>query len=250
MMTVIDLIENGNSVGYRVYCKGASEIILARCTYLIGSDGKPHVFDADRLKEITTTVVSQMANNGLRTICVAYKDYIRRNARDADRTETAFNNDTDINWDDEQEISKSFVGIAICGIQEQSYAREEITKAIAMSCKILEPGEDFLALEGKEFNERIRDADGKVSQTKLDQIWPRLRVLARAQPADKYTLVKGIIDSKNTYQREIVAVTGDGTNDGPALKKADVGFAMVVKLACSTGFRTFYNREKGFIIIL
>ncbi|KAJ1358334.1 hypothetical protein KIN20_016742 [Parelaphostrongylus tenuis] len=161
MMTVINLMENGVNVGYRVHCKGASEIILSRCTYLIGSDGKPHVFDADRLKEITSTVISQMANNGLRTICVAYKDYIRRNVREADATEIAFDNDIDIDWDDEQEISKNFVGIAICGIQ----------------------------------------ANGKVSQTKLDQIWPRLRVLARAQPADKYTLVKGIIDSKNTYQR-------------------------------------------------
>lgn len=66
-----------------------------------------------------------------------------------------------------------------------------------------------------------------MSQQKLDQIWPRLRVLARAQPSDKYVLVKGIIDSKNTKNREVVAVTGDGTNDAPALKKADVGFAMV-----------------------
>ena len=65
-----------------------------------------------------------------------------------------------------------------------------------------------------------------MSQAKLDLVWPRLRVLARAQPSDKYTLVKGIIDSKVSPNREVVAVTGDGTNDGPALKKADVGFAM------------------------
>ena len=66
----------------------------------------------------------------------------------------------------------------------------------------------------------------QVKQELLDKIWPRLRVLARSSPQDKYNLVKGIIDSRLNPNREVVAVTGDGTNDGPALKKADVGFAM------------------------
>jgi Ca2+ transporting ATPase len=66
----------------------------------------------------------------------------------------------------------------------------------------------------------------QIRQNLLDKIWPRLRVLARSQPIDKYTLVKGIIASKISTAREVVAVTGDGTNDAPALKKADVGFAM------------------------
>ena len=64
-------------------------------------------------------------------------------------------------------------------------------------------------------------------QEMFDRIWPRLRVLARSLPQDKYTLVNGIIESKVRKYREVVAVTGDGTNDAPALKKADVGFAMV-----------------------
>jgi len=65
----------------------------------------------------------------------------------------------------------------------------------------------------------------------MDKVWPNLRVLARASPQDKYVLVNGIINSRLNSSREIVAVTGDGTNDGPALKRADVGFAMVSSLA-------------------
>ena len=60
----------------------------------------------------------------------------------------------------------------------------------------MKPGEDCLIMEGKEFNVRIRDANGEVQQHLLDKVWPRLRVLARSSPTDKYTLVKGIIDSK------------------------------------------------------
>jgi len=69
----------------------------------------------------------------------------------------------------------------------------------------------------------------KIRQELIDKIWPKLRVLARSSPQDKYILVKGIIESRLNPNREVVAVTGDGTNDGPALKKADVGFAMVRK---------------------
>ena len=64
----------------------------------------------------------------------------------------------------------------------------------------------------------------------MNEVWPKLRVLARSTPEDKYTLVDGIIRSRVTKNREVVAVTGDGTNDGPALKRADVGFAMVTSL--------------------
>ena len=71
------------------------------------------------------------------------------------------------------------------------------------------------------------DTPEQVKQELIDKVWPRLRVLARSSPQDKYNLVKGIIDSRLNPNREVVAVTGDGTNDGPALKKADVGFAMV-----------------------
>lgn len=85
----------------------------------------------------------------------------------------------------------------------------------------------FYLILGKDFNQRIRDNNGNISQSKIDEIWPKLKVLARSSPTDKHTLVKGIIDSNLKEEGlQVVAVTGDGTNDGPALKKADVGFAM------------------------
>ena len=55
----------------------------------------------------------------------------------------------------------------------------------------------------------------------FSKISREMRVMARASPEDKYLLVTGLIEEGN-----VVAVTGDGTNDAPALKKADVGFAM------------------------
>uniref|UniRef100_A0A183BHI8 Calcium-transporting ATPase n=1 Tax=Globodera pallida TaxID=36090 RepID=A0A183BHI8_GLOPA len=249
MMTVVELKNaGGQRVGFRVFVKGASEILLSKCAFFLDADGTPADFTEKRKERIIREVIQRMAEDGLRTLTVAYKDFVLAGARTVGRTEVSIDSEAEINWDDEQSVSDGVVGLAICGIQDpvrdevpdaiEKCRRAGITvrmvtgdnvntaRAIAIRCGILRPNEDYLVLEGKEFNDRIRDETGKIDQSRLDMIWPRLRVLARAQPADKYTLVKGIIDSKLNTQREIVAVTGDGTNDGPALKKADVGFAM------------------------
>ena len=70
--------------------------------------------------------------------------------------------------------------------------------------------------EGKEMR-----VDTVANAEEFDKIQDKLLVLARSRPEDKYCLVTGLKERGN-----IVAVTGDGTNDAPALKKADVGFAM------------------------
>ncbi|KAL3070900.1 hypothetical protein niasHS_017025 [Heterodera schachtii] len=249
MSTVIELKKYGydsSTFGYRVFSKGASEIILKKCKWMLGRNGQLSQFGSKDLDRLVKEVIEPMASDGLRTICLAYKDYITDGSVQVEENQLAFGGEID--WDDESAVISDLTVVAIVGIQDpvRSEVPEAIAKcqrsgivvrmvtgdnintarSIATSCGILKPGEDFLALEGKEFNDRIRDEDGEVCQEKLDQVWPKLRVLARAQPTDKYILVKGIIDSKLSANREVVAVTGDGTNDGPALKKADVGFAM------------------------
>ncbi|KAM3877617.1 plasma membrane calcium-transporting ATPase 1-like [Diretmus argenteus] len=220
--------------GFRMYSKGASEIVLRKCSRVLDTQGEPRIFKPKDRDEMVRKVIEPMACDGLRTICVAYRDF------PAEAGEP--------NWDAENDILNDLTCIAVVGIEDpvRPEVPEAIAKcqragitvrmvtgdnintarAIATKCGILLPGEDFLCMEGKEFNQHIRNDKGEVEQDRLDKVWPKLRVLARSSPTDKHTLVKGIIDSTVAETRQVVAVTGDGTNDGPALKKADVGFAM------------------------
>ncbi|XP_036911485.1 plasma membrane calcium-transporting ATPase 2 isoform X3 [Sturnira hondurensis] len=229
MSTVIKLPDES----FRMYSKGASEIVLKKCCKILNTAGEPRVFRPRDRDDMVKKVIEPMACDGLRTICVAFRD---------------FPSSPEPDWDNENDILNDLTCICVVGIEDpvrpevpeaiRKCQRAGITvrmvtgdnintaRAIAIKCGIIHPGEDFLCLEGKEFNQRIRNEKGEIEQERIDKIWPKLRVLARSSPTDKHTLVKGIIDSTHTEQRQVVAVTGDGTNDGPALKKADVGFAM------------------------
>ncbi|KAM9759908.1 plasma membrane calcium-transporting ATPase 2 isoform 2-T5 [Menidia menidia] len=229
MSTVIKL-PDGN---FRMYSKGASEIVLKKCSHVLNEVGEARVFRPRDKDDMVKKVIEPMACDGLRTICVGYRD---------------FSGNPEPNWEDENNILNDLTAICVVGIEDPvrpevpdailKCQRAGITvrmvtgdnintaRAIAIKCGIIHPGEDFLCIDGKEFNRRIRNEKGEVEQERIDKVWPKLRVLARSSPTDKHTLVKGIIDSTMADQRQVVAVTGDGTNDGPALKKADVGFAM------------------------
>uniref|UniRef100_A0A673VMM0 Calcium-transporting ATPase n=1 Tax=Suricata suricatta TaxID=37032 RepID=A0A673VMM0_SURSU len=229
MSTVIRMPDGG----FRLFSKGASEILLKKCTNILNSNGDPRGFRPRDRDDMVKKIIEPMACDGLRTICIAYRDFSAAQEPD---------------WDNENEVVGDLTCIAVVGIEDpvrpevpeaiRKCQRAGITvrmvtgdnintaRAIAAKCGIIQPGEDFLCLEGKEFNRRIRNEKGEIEQERLDKVWPKLRVLARSSPTDKHTLVKGIIDSSTGEQRQVVAVTGDGTNDGPALKKADVGFAM------------------------
>ncbi|KAK7873387.1 hypothetical protein R5R35_000187 [Gryllus longicercus] len=223
------VISKGN--GFRIYTKGASEIILSKCSSIYGQNGRLVRMSSDVQKRIIRNVVEPMAFEGLRTISIAFRDF-----------------DSRPNWNDENSVVSNLTCLCIVGIEDP--VRPEVPKSIALcqkagitvrmvtgdnintarsiaiKCGIIKENEECLILEGTEFNKKIRDNKGVIQQALIDQIWPRLRVLARSSPTDKYNLVKGIIQSNISDNREVVAVTGDGTNDGPALKRADVGFAM------------------------
>ncbi|XP_067322425.1 plasma membrane calcium-transporting ATPase 1-like [Anolis sagrei] len=229
------ILKNKNN-SFQLFSKGASEILLQKCSRLLNAAGKPAPFSKKDRENVIKNVIAPMASEGLRTICLAFRDF-----------PVGFDQ-TDSVWDDEDVIINDLTCIAIVGIEDP--VRPEVpeaikkcqnagivvrmvtgdnidtARAIAAKCGIIRPGETFVCLEGSEFNKQIRGADGKIKQELIDKIWPTLCVLARSSPSDKYNLVAGIINSDATGQRQVVAVTGDGTNDGPALKKADVGFAM------------------------
>uniref|UniRef100_A0A672ZK74 Calcium-transporting ATPase n=1 Tax=Sphaeramia orbicularis TaxID=375764 RepID=A0A672ZK74_9TELE len=230
MSTVLKMADGS----YRMFSKGASEILLKKCYKILTANGEPKVFRPRDRDDMVKKVIEPMASEGLRTICLAYRDFPV--------------SEGEPDWDSETDILTGLTCICVVGIEDpvrpevpdaiRKCQRAGITvrmvtgdnintaRAIATKCGILQPGDDFLCLEGKEFNRRIRNEKGEIEQERIDKIWPKLRVLARSSPTDKHTLVKGIIDSTVAEQRQVVAVTGDGTNDGPALKKADVGFAM------------------------
>uniref|UniRef100_A0A8B9MYN5 ATPase plasma membrane Ca2+ transporting 3 n=1 Tax=Accipiter nisus TaxID=211598 RepID=A0A8B9MYN5_9AVES len=184
--------------GFRLYSKGASEILLRRCCAILGVGGEARAFGPRDREDVVRKVVEPMAAAGLRTLVLAFRD---------------FPPVPEPPWDDEAAIVGELTCIAVVGIEDpvrpevpeaiRKCQRAGITvrmvtgdnlntaRAIAAKCGILPAGEDWLCLEGKEFNRRIRNEKGEIEQERLDKVWPKLRVLARSSPTDKHTLVKG-----------------------------------------------------------
>lgn len=225
MATVVSKADGG----YRMYVKGASEILLGRCSTIIhdptqGTTAGP--LTEDNTKTLND-VISSYAKRSLRTIGICFKDFeswppkgVRSDENDASQ----------LRIDD---ILKDLTFLGVVGIQDPlrpgvtkavadcvragvfvrmvTGDNVETAKAIATECGIYTQG--GTVMEGPQFR--------KLSQKQKDEVLPRLQVLARSSPEDKRILVQRL-----KALGETVAVTGDGTNDAPALKMADVGFSM------------------------
>lgn len=215
--------------GFRMYAKGAAEIVLSRCTTVL--EGPTESVAETELgaegKERLENHIGKLAQRSLRVLAMAYRDFDSwPPPHDTPKPGTADH----LKLDD---IFQEMTLIGIVGLrdplrpdviesvrlcQQAGVFVRMVTgdnfataKAIAKDCGIYTSG--GIAMDGPTFR--------KLSPAQLDLVVPRLQVLARSSPEDKRVLVYRL-----RAHREIVAVTGDGTNDALALKAADVGFAM------------------------
>ncbi|MQM14618.1 hypothetical protein Taro_047549 [Colocasia esculenta] len=211
MGVVIQLLDGG----LRAHCKGASEIVLAACDKLLDPTGNVVPLDEVTKSHLEQTI-ENFASEALRTLCLAYMEV---DNSFSDKEPIPENGYTCIGIVGIKDPVRPGVkeSVAICrsaGITVRMVTGDNINtaKAIARECGILTDG--GIAIEGPEFREK--------SSEELDKLIPNIQVMARSSPLDKHTLVKHL----RTTFNEVVAVTGDGTNDAPALHEADIGLAM------------------------
>ncbi|XP_057965585.1 calcium-transporting ATPase 12, plasma membrane-type isoform X2 [Malania oleifera] len=211
-----------------VHWKGAAEMVLAMCCSYYESDGKIKIMDEDKRVQIEK-VIQGMAASSLRCIAFAHKEILEKREMECNKeglTNQLLEEDglTLLGIIGLKDPCRRGVKEAVdtcreAGVQIKMITGDNIftAKAIATECGILGPDQNgSIVVEGVEFRNYTHEERMK----KVDDIC----VMARSSPFDKLLMVQCL-----KQKGKVVAVTGDGTNDAPALKEADIGLSMGIQ---------------------
>ncbi len=210
MMTTIHKIKNG----YRIITKGAPDVILKNCSYYYDNG---NILNINQNK--TSMILSQnekLANNALRVIAISYKDVsLLPNKIDSQNIEKdlIFTGLVGMIDPPREGVFEAVMTCKKAGIKTVMITGDHIltAKAIASNLGILRNGD--LAITGRELD--------NIPQKTLERDIMKYSVFARVSPEHKVRIVKAF-----RANGLVVAMTGDGVNDAPALKNADIGVAM------------------------
>ncbi|KAF5737674.1 putative calcium-transporting ATPase 11 plasma membrane-type [Tripterygium wilfordii] len=199
--------------GLRAFCKGASEIVLKMCDKVVDDSGEAVLLSEEQERNVSD-VINGFASEALRTLCLAFKDLDDTSDKNS-IPEDGYTLIAVVGIKDPVRpgVKEAVQTCLAAGITVRMVTGDNINtaKAIAKECGILT--EDGEAIEGQDFRSLPHDI--------MRQKIPKIQVMARSLPLDKHALVTQL-----RQMGEVVAVTGDGTNDAPALHEADIGLAM------------------------
>ena len=193
-----------------IFVKGAIDVLLKRCVNIrFGDDVRP-MTEQDR-KDILAQN-NHFSENGLRVLAFAYKESDEELTTDSEKDLTFIGLVSEMDPPREESVA-AVARAKEAGIRTVMITGDHKVTAVAIAKKIGIFTDGDLALTGLELD--------ALSDEELDQQIEKVAVYARVSPENKIRIV-------NAWQRKnhIVSMTGDGVNDAPALKKADVGVAM------------------------
>jgi Ca2+-transporting ATPase len=201
--------ENGN---HMLYALGAPEEIILRATRF-AAGGRTHPMSG--IRETLEATFEQFAAQGLRVIAAAYRELDSEHIppRDDIEKDLTFLGLFAIADAARPEVTSVIQSAEQAGIRTVMVTGDSAltAKAIAEEIKLIKPGEEVIT--GAQL-ERFTDEE-------LLSLFPKVRIFARTMPEQKLRLVRLF-----QRQNDVIAVTGDGVNDAPALKAADIGLAM------------------------